>query len=68
MSHNECVIVGLCPDNEKKLRPLGPLCLQVDVETDRKNKEIRKANMLLPDEVTLISIPYLSGSALSAGA
>lgn len=38
----------------------------LDVETDRKKKRKKKsANKLLPAEVTLISIPYLSGSALS---
>lgn len=58
VTHNECVIVGLCTDNKKKLTPLGPLCLQMlwIWRPTEKNKENR-LNMLLPPTVSLFLFP-----------
>lgn len=62
VTHSECVIVGLCTDNKKKLIPLEPLCLQmlwIWNPTEKNNKE-NKANRLLPPTVRLFLFPSLT--------
>lgn len=51
VTHNGCVIVGLCSDNKKKLTPLGPLCLQmlwIWRPTEKTIKKIKQICFFLP--------------------